>query len=88
MNRYWDDAITPRQESYKEDLETGEKAVKYMLAVSLFKNASQQKKQKKQNGLKPISICGLVPKADGFFITLVQRSNGPHHFGNYIIYTR
>jgi alpha,alpha-trehalase len=44
MNRYWDDAITPRQESYKEDLETGEKAVKYMLAVSLFKNASQQKK--------------------------------------------
>lgn len=44
LNRYWDDALTPRQESYREDIETAEKAVKYMLASSQFKNAAQQKK--------------------------------------------
>ncbi len=44
LNRYWDDAITPRQESYKEDIETADAAVKKMLSVSQFKNAAQQKK--------------------------------------------
>lgn len=44
LNRYWDDAITPRQESYKEDVETAGAAVKKMLTVSQFKNAAQQKK--------------------------------------------
>jgi alpha,alpha-trehalase len=44
MNRYWDDATVPRQESYKEDIETADVAVKEMLAVTQFKNASQQKK--------------------------------------------
>ncbi len=44
LNRYWDESPTPRQESYKEDVETAEAAVKKMLSVSLFKNAAQQKK--------------------------------------------
>jgi len=44
MNRYWDDAVVPRQESYREDVETAEKAVKYMLSVSQFRNAAQQRK--------------------------------------------
>ena len=44
MNRYWDESTSPRQESYREDVETAETAVKKMLAVSQFKNATQQKK--------------------------------------------
>jgi alpha,alpha-trehalase len=44
MNRYWDEAITPRQESYREDMETADKAVKAMLAATTFKNNAQQKK--------------------------------------------
>ncbi len=48
LNRYWDDSDSPRQESYKEDVETAETAVKNMLMVSLFKNKSQQKKAEEQ----------------------------------------
>lgn len=44
LNRYWDDASTPRQESYREDVETATASVNKMLAVSQFKNAAQQKK--------------------------------------------
>ena len=44
MNRYWDESTTPRQESYKEDIETAEKAVQRMLMVSKFKNEAAQKK--------------------------------------------
>lgn len=44
LNRYWDESITPRQESYREDVETADQAVKKMLAVSLFKNAAEQRK--------------------------------------------
>lgn len=41
MNRYWDDAVVPRQESYREDVETAEQAVKAFLASATFKNANQ-----------------------------------------------
>lgn len=44
MNRYWDEAVSPRQESYREDVETAERAVKTMLASGTFKNNAQQKK--------------------------------------------
>lgn len=44
MNRYWDDAVVPRQESYREDVETAEKAVNAMLASAGFKNANQAEK--------------------------------------------
>ena len=44
MNRYWDESTSPRQESYREDVETSEEAVKKMLAVTTYKNKSQQKK--------------------------------------------
>jgi alpha,alpha-trehalase len=44
MNRYWDESTTPRQESYREDIETAEVAVKRMLSVSRFKNEAAQKK--------------------------------------------
>jgi alpha,alpha-trehalase len=44
MNRYWDESTTPRQESYREDIETAEVAVKRMLSVSQFRNAAAQKK--------------------------------------------
>jgi len=44
LNRYWDESTLPRQESWREDYETGEAAVKKMLAVTQFKNAAQQKK--------------------------------------------
>lgn len=32
LNRYWDDVAVPRQESYREDVETAEQAVKLYLA--------------------------------------------------------
>jgi alpha,alpha-trehalase len=48
LNRYWDDSESPRQESYKEDVETAEAAIKNMLMVSLFKNKSQQRKAEDQ----------------------------------------
>lgn len=44
FNRYWDDATIPRQESYREDVETAEKAAKAFLAASTFKNANQAEK--------------------------------------------
>jgi alpha,alpha-trehalase len=44
MNRYWDESSSPRQESYREDIETAEIAVKRMLMVSKFKNEAAQKK--------------------------------------------
>ena len=44
MNRYWDESTAPRQESYREDIETAEKAVQRMLMVSKFKNEAAQKK--------------------------------------------
>lgn len=44
LNRYWDDATVPRQESYREDVETAEKAAKAFLATATFKNANQTEK--------------------------------------------
>lgn len=44
MNRYWDESTSPRQESYREDVETADEAVKRMLSVTQFKNSAQQKK--------------------------------------------
>jgi alpha,alpha-trehalase len=44
LNRYWDDATVPRQESYREDVETAEKAAKAFLATATFKNANQAEK--------------------------------------------
>jgi alpha,alpha-trehalase len=48
MNRYWDDSEAPRQESYREDVETADRAVKNMAAEAKFKNKPQQKKAEKQ----------------------------------------
>jgi alpha,alpha-trehalase len=42
MNRYWDDLDIPRQESYREDVETVERAIKAMLARSTFPNSKAQ----------------------------------------------
>lgn len=38
LNRYWDESNTPRQESYKEDVETAEEAVNRMLSFTTFAN--------------------------------------------------
>lgn len=40
MNRYWDDANSPRNESYKEDVVTAGKAVDLKLAFSTFTNGA------------------------------------------------
>jgi alpha,alpha-trehalase len=48
MNRYRDDSDEPRQESYKEDVETADAAVKIMLSSSTFKNAGQQRKAEEE----------------------------------------
>ena len=42
LNRYWDDLDIPRQESYKEDVETAEKTVEIRLANKSFKNEKQK----------------------------------------------
>ena len=44
LNRYRDDSDEPRQESYKEDVETADAAVKILQTYTKFKNASQQRK--------------------------------------------
>ncbi len=44
MSRYWDDSDTPRQESYREDVETADRAVKNMLASSKFRSGTQREK--------------------------------------------
>ena len=44
LNRYWDDNPAPRQESYKEDVETAEQVVKNFIMVAIFQDAQQQKK--------------------------------------------
>ena len=44
LNRYWDDNPAPRQESYKEDVETAEQVVKNFIMVAIFKDAQHQKK--------------------------------------------
>ena len=44
LNRYWDDLDIPRQESYRQDVETAEQAVKSVLAVKEFKNEKQKEK--------------------------------------------
>ncbi len=36
LNRYWDDRETPRQESYREDVETAKKAVESLAAKQVF----------------------------------------------------
>jgi alpha,alpha-trehalase len=48
LNRYWDDLDIPRQESYREDVETAEQAVKSMLATKEFKNEKQKEKAAEQ----------------------------------------
>jgi alpha,alpha-trehalase len=42
LNRYWDDLDIPRQESYREDVETVEKEIKAMLSRSTFPNRKAQ----------------------------------------------
>jgi alpha,alpha-trehalase len=44
LNRYWDDLDIPRQESYREDVETAEKAAKSFLSPKEFKNEKQKEK--------------------------------------------
>ena len=44
LNRYWDDSSLPRQESYREDVETADHAIQNFLMSALFKDAVQQKK--------------------------------------------
>ena len=48
LNRYWDDLDIPRQESYREDVETAEKATESMLATKEFKNEKQKEKAAEQ----------------------------------------
>ncbi len=48
LNRYWDDLDIPRQESYREDVETAERAVKSILANKEFKNEKQKEKAAEQ----------------------------------------
>jgi alpha,alpha-trehalase len=48
LNRYWDDLDIPRQESYREDVETAEQAAKSMLAIKEFKNEKQKEKAAEQ----------------------------------------
>jgi alpha,alpha-trehalase len=42
LNRYWDDLDIPRQESYREDVETAERAVTAMLSRSSFPGKKEQ----------------------------------------------
>jgi alpha,alpha-trehalase len=44
LNRYWDDLDIPRQESYRQDVETAEMTVNSFLANSTFKNDKQKEK--------------------------------------------
>lgn len=44
LNRYWDDLDIPRQESYRQDVETAEQAVKSVLVGKEFKNEKQKEK--------------------------------------------
>ena len=44
LNRYWDDLDIPRQESYRQDVETAEQAVNSVLAGKEFKNEKQKEK--------------------------------------------
>jgi alpha,alpha-trehalase len=44
LSRYWDEADKPRQESYREDVETAEEAVKDWAATQVFKNEKQREK--------------------------------------------
>ena len=48
LNRYWDDLDIPRQESYREDVETAEKATTSILATREFKNEKQKEKAAEQ----------------------------------------
>jgi alpha,alpha-trehalase len=42
LNRYWDDLDIPRQESYRQDVETADKEVTAMLSRSTFPNKKAQ----------------------------------------------
>jgi alpha,alpha-trehalase len=44
LNRYWDDLDEPRQESYREDVETASKAVDALFAFKEFKNDRDREK--------------------------------------------
>jgi alpha,alpha-trehalase len=44
LNRYWDESTTPRQESYKEDVETAAEAANQMLAKTTFMNGAHADK--------------------------------------------
>jgi alpha,alpha-trehalase len=48
LNRYWDDLDIPRQESYRVDVETAERAAKSILATKEFKNEKQKVKATEQ----------------------------------------
>jgi alpha,alpha-trehalase len=44
LNRYWDENTAPRQESYKEDVETAAQAANQMLAATTFSNGKEANK--------------------------------------------
>lgn len=48
LNRYRDDSDDPRQESYKEDVETTDAAWKLSLGTVTYKNAAQQRKAEEE----------------------------------------
>ena len=75
MNR-----TVPRQESWREDYETGEAAVKKMLAVSLFKNAAQQKKAEERNRIEIYQhLRAGATSGMGFQQQVVYRPERHHH---------
>src|SRR5688572_5163540 len=43
LNRNWDNSNSPRQESYREDIETADQAIKNFIMVALFRDAKHQK---------------------------------------------
>ena len=48
LNRYWDNSDAPRQESYREDIEVANEAVRNFIMVAIFKDAAHQKKASEQ----------------------------------------
>lgn len=44
LNRNWDESNLPRQEAWREDIETADKAINDFIMVAIFENAAKQKK--------------------------------------------
>ncbi len=52
LNRYWDESTTARQESYRDDIETADEAVKHMLASTTFADGKKAEAAAKKLRLK------------------------------------